>query len=103
MAINVKVSDWLLERRQRVMYLIVNWNIKDLAKAIQIAPDTKFNQVVSKYVRSYIEDGKMPPDDIAPAILNIADDYMANREVSVRAGDYIAIQNHLRELARPAA
>jgi hypothetical protein len=38
----------------------------------------------------------MPPEAIAPAILNMADDVMAGRQVSLRAGDYIAIQNFAR-------
>jgi hypothetical protein len=99
MAINVYVNDWLLERRQRVMYLIVNWDVKELGRAVRVAPDAKFNTMVADYIRGYVEKGVMPPDDIAPAILNMADDYMADRDVAIRAGDYITIQNHLREQA----
>lgn len=93
---SIKVTDWILERRQRVMYLIINWAVKELADQIQIKPHTNFNQEIALHVRAYIEEGKVPPADIAPAILNIADDYIAGRDVQIRAGDYIMIQNHLR-------
>lgn len=96
MAINIQVSDWLLERRQRIMYLVINWDIKQLGKRIAVKPDAKFNKVVFTYVSKYVNDGKMPPEDIAPAILNLADDYIAGRDVSIRAGDYISIQQHVR-------
>lgn len=100
MAISVKVSDWLLERRQRIMYLVINWDIKQLGRQVRVKPEADFNAVISKYVTRYVDDGKMPPADIAPAILNLADDYIAGREVSIRAGDYITIQNHIRSSAK---
>jgi methenyltetrahydromethanopterin cyclohydrolase len=56
-----------------------------------------FEELTYKYVRAYMEDGKMPPDEIAPAILNMADDYMSGRQVAIRAGDYIALQNFIRK------
>lgn len=90
------IPDWILERWILVAYLIINWRAKDLAERIQVAPDKKFFSVVAKYMRSYLKDGVVPPDDIAPAILNIADDYMAGNSLNLRAGDYIAIQNHVR-------
>ncbi len=54
------------------------------------------------YAKAYIEKGEMPPADIAPAILNMADDYLAGRQVAIRAGDYIAIHNHMRKMAQPS-
>jgi hypothetical protein len=90
------IPDWILERWILVAYLIINWRVKDLAERVQIAPERKFYSVVAKYMKSYLKDGVMPPEDIAPAILNIADDYMAGNSLNVRAGDYISIQNHIR-------
>jgi hypothetical protein len=59
-----------------------------------------FEELTYRYVKAYMEDGKMPPDEIAPAILNMADDYMSGRQVAVRAGDYIALQNFMRKEAK---
>jgi len=39
----------------------------------------------------------MPPPEIATAILNMADDFMAGRQVAMRSGDYLAIQNFIRK------
>ena len=91
------VSDWILERWIVVAYLIINWRAKDLAERIKVGLDKRFYAVVTKHLRAYVEEGVMPPEDIAPAILNIADDYMAGRAMNLRAGDYIAIQNHIRK------
>lgn len=90
------VPEWIIERWILVAYLIINWRVKDLAERIQVRPEKGFYEVVAKHLRAYVQEGVMPPDDIAPAILNIADDYMAGRSMNLRAGDYIAIQNHLR-------
>jgi hypothetical protein len=90
------IQDWALESWMKVAYLIINWNIKDLVRQIEIKPEQRFYEVISKHVNAYVQDGVMPPEDIAPAILNIADDFMAGRAINLRAGDYIAIQNHVR-------
>lgn len=91
------VPEWVLERWMVGWYVIINENIKDLAERIRVRPEKNFYEVVSKHLGAYIQEGVMPPNDIAPAILNIADDYMAGRRpISIRAGDYISIQNYLR-------
>ena len=81
------IPDWILERWILVAYLIINWRVKDLAERVQIAPDKRFYAVVAKYMRGYLKDGQMPPDDVAPAILNIADDYMAGATLNLRPGN----------------
>ena len=42
----------------------------------------------------------MPPEAIAPAVMNVADDVLAGRDVQLRAGDYIALQNFIRKPGR---
>jgi len=90
------VPEWILERWILVAYLIINWRVKDLAERIQVRPERDFYEVAAKHLRAYVQEGVMPPEDVASAILNLADDYMAGRPMNLRAGDYIAIQNHLR-------
>ncbi len=58
--------------------------------------DKALNTVIESHVRAYIEKGTMPPEGIAAPILNIAEDVAAGRQVTIRAGDYIALQNFAR-------
>jgi hypothetical protein len=101
MALPTKVvlSEFIWRRKWWVMYLIV---VDDLFRQVEIDPGRAFEEVTFKYVKSYIDEGKMPPPEIAGAILNMADDYLAGRQVAVRAGDYIAIQNFLRSGDKPS-
>lgn len=94
------IPNWVIERWIKVAYLIINWRVKGLSDRILVSPERSFYDLTSKYLRAYIDDGEMPPEDIAPAILNMADDYIAGREMNLRAGDYIAIQNHMRNSVR---
>lgn len=79
-----------------VAYLIIP-ELEHLIERLS-APEGKFYDVVNQYLQAFLNEGKMPPDTIAPAILNLADDYMAGRQMTLKAGDYIAIQNHIREI-----
>ncbi len=91
-----ELPEWIWDRITLVAYLIINGDTV-AAKAIQIAPNEKFFKVIAEHVDAYIKDGKMPPEPIATAILNFADDLMANGKMTIRTGDYIAIQNHIRK------
>ena len=77
------------------MYLIVIDKLR-IDENVLTTVGRNFEELTYKYVHAYLEEGKMPPDEIAPAILNMADDFMAGRQVAVRAGDYIALQNFMR-------
>ena len=90
------IPQWIFERWILVAYLIINWNIKELAEGIKIKPDKEFYAVVAKYLSAYTQEGVMPPAEIAPAILNLADDMLADRPMNMRAGDYISIQTFIR-------
>ena len=90
------IPKWVLERWILVAYLIINWDIGRLRKQIEIQPDERFFEVIQSHVDAYVNQGEMPPDEIASTILNLADDHMAGRAMNLRAGDYIALQNFLR-------
>ena len=91
-----KAPEWRIPSWGILAYLIINYLDKRQEELVQVRPDERFDKVVTGHLRAYVEKGEMPPEDIAPAILNLADDFMAGREITIRAGDYIAIQNHLR-------
>jgi len=100
-SINVIFNEWKWHHI-RLYYLVVADNIFDKNQiSANLSPG--FESVTYGYAKAYIEKGEMPPPEIAPAILNMADDYLSGREVTIRAGDYIAIQNHMRKGARPTS
>ncbi len=90
------ISDRLIPRWIRVAYLILSIKTQNIFKEMDVRTGDQFNKVVAKHLQAYIDEGKIPPADIATAILNLADDYMAGKVMNLRAGDYIAIQNHIR-------
>lgn len=93
-----KFSIAKLDRSDWVKYkTIPNWHGKVAGDILQTDVPKVFIDTVEKYVNAYIFDKKVPPTQISAAIMNIADDVLSNREPVVRAGDYIAIQNFIRE------
>ena len=82
----------------RVMYLVINDRIliTNRENFVVKASDGFYN-MVHEEVMQHVIDGKEPPEQIRTAVLNLADDMMAGNEVTLRAGDYIALMNHARE------
>lgn len=96
---NVKFAavDWIVPFWWKVAYLVINEGIKGIAEKFKNPIDERFQQVVTKHLQAYIDKNTMPPAEIAPAIMNLADDFAAGRQMCIRAGDYIAIQNFMRQ------
>jgi hypothetical protein len=84
-------------------YLIINWQIKELVEEFRVQPMEGFYRTVAEHLGNYVYDNKMPPKEIAPAILNMAEDFLAGRTVNIRPGDYIVIQNFIRSEKKKAA
>lgn len=89
--------DWAVPWWWKVAYLIINDGIRDIADKFKHPIDSSFNEFVTKHLDAYVNDNKMPPAEIAPTIMNLADDFAAGREMTIRAGDYIAIQGYMRQ------
>ena len=96
--LRITIPEWVTKTWCVACYLIINWRIKDLVERIQFEPGEKFYRVAAEYLYEYAYNDKMPPEDIAPTIMNLAEDFLAGRPVNFRAGDYIALQNHIRTL-----
>jgi hypothetical protein len=80
-----------------VMYLIVVDGVLTKNPFLEkTKPTEKFFDMINRHVTSYITEGKLPPEQIASAVFNIADDVMGNRQVTVRAGDYISLMEFAR-------
>lgn len=87
----------ILDRRIWVYYLVILDKVSEkLGPQLEVRPDERFYATFSKIVEAYLKDGKAPPKAIETAVLNAADDYLAGRDISLRAGDYIALQNYAR-------
>jgi hypothetical protein len=87
----------ILDRRVWVYYLIIVDKIAhQFDKLLEARPDENFFKSFSKHVEVYVKEGKAPPKPIESAVMNAADDYMAGRDITLRAGDYIAVQNFAR-------
>jgi hypothetical protein len=88
----------ILDRRIWVYYLIILERLADrFREVIEARPDARFFEELNEHVEAYVSHGKMPPDAIASAVMNVADDVMAGRDVQLKAGDYIALQNYMRQ------
>ena len=93
---NLRIPEWVVKRWCIVCYLIINWRIQDLVERVQVEPGEGFYKVVAEHLYNYVYNDVMPPEEIAPAILNAAEDMISGNPVQFRAGDYIMIQNFVR-------
>jgi len=81
-----------------VMYLVI---VDRLAvrkpDLLKFKPEEKFFDVIRDHVMAYAMEGVEPPEQIAAAVMNIADDMMSGRETVIRAGDYITLMEFARK------
>lgn len=90
----------IIDRRDWIKYLVlVNWHLKEHAGILQKPQDEAFQKFVVEQLDSYLG-GEKPPAAITSAIMNIADQQLSGGEVTLRAGDYIALQNQFRSMAK---
>ena len=103
--IRFKLAESIWDRMHQVMYLYpVPWMRDDLKEGalrewgelVHGKVSKQFSEVTKKYVGDYMMNGKMPPKEIEAPILNMVDDVAAGRQIQMKAGDYIAIQNFIK-------
>lgn len=75
-----------------------DWQRRIIEGMINIKPSKEFGEFVMEQVNAYVFEKREPPKQIAPAIMNIADDYLNNREVVIRSGDYLSLQSYRRDM-----
>ena len=92
--------EWVVKRWCIVCYLIINWRVQDLVEQVRVEPAAEFYKIAAESLYEYVYNDKMPAKEIAPAILNIAEDFISGNPVKFRAGDYIAIQNYVRKMKK---
>lgn len=92
--------DELLKKRWCLAcYLVINWKIKDLVERVNVTIPAEVYKQIGEHLYAYVNEDKMPPVEIAPTILNMAEDFATGKPVQIKAGDYIAIQNFMRSKA----
>ena len=77
-------------------YLILNHDIREIAEMGEKDLPEEFCGRMAQLVHDYLYEAKMPSPEIAQTVMNVAEDLAAGRQVSLRAGDYIAAQRFLR-------
>lgn len=88
----------VLDRRVWVYYLIILDRLSEkLRDMIEARPEPRFFEELERHVKAFVDDGKAPPDAIASAVMNVADDVLGGRDVQLKAGDYIALQSYFRQ------
>jgi len=93
-------AESIFDRRIRIYYLIPPDGLKGhLRDLIEVRPEPRFFEELSRHVKALVDEGKAPPEAIASAILNVADDVLAGRDVELKTGDYIALQGFFRKAA----
>lgn len=97
----VKFQKVVIDRDIRVRYLvIIDWHNEKIGDIVQASPTSEFNKYIEQTLKTYIDKNKLPDMDIAPAIMNMADDYLTGNEIVLKAGDYYALQNHFRNMKK---
>lgn len=85
----------------KASYLVINTNIGELVTLTERELPANATKVLAKEVYAYLYEDKMPTGDIASVVLNVAEDLVAGKNPELRAGDYIALQNHMRGTKTP--
>ena len=96
--VRVSIPKVIFDRSDWVKYLVVfEWQRQVIDEKVFAAiTSEKFNEFVRGYVAAYINDKKAPPAEIQGAIMNISDDILSGRDPTLRAGDYLSLQNFMR-------
>ncbi|ABK18111.1 hypothetical protein [Syntrophobacter fumaroxidans] len=96
-ALRYQFWEEILDRKHWVMYLQPPiLDLSELREVFSKAQQAELAKVIQTHTKAFMVKGKEPPAEIAGAIKNFADDIASGREVTVRAGDYIAVQNFMR-------
>ncbi len=79
------------------MYLVLGPDgFPKLRDVIDLDITERLATVLSRHVHAHVNEGEPPPREIAPAILNIAEDVLSGKSPTLRAGDYISLQQYVR-------
>jgi hypothetical protein len=93
--VRIPETAWRITKGSEVMYLTDLWFTRHLAdkyvELVQAEPTREFYQFIADNMNAVL-DGEQIADEIEPVVMNLIDDRMNNRPMSLRTGDYIVLQ-----------
>ncbi|WP_048151890.1 hypothetical protein [Methanolacinia paynteri] len=99
----VKFQKAIIDRDILVRYLVViDWPNERLGDIVKVSPTSEFNKYIAQMLNTYINKNQIPDMEVAPAIMNMADDYLTGNDIVLKAGDYYALQTHFRNMKKTA-
>ena len=57
----------------------------------------KLFETIDEHVSAYVHDNIEPPKEIAVPIYNLAEEYIKEGNLTIRAGDYVSIMDYIRK------
>lgn len=102
--IRVQIPRVIIDRSDWVKYLVIpEWHTKVIDREfVDSLVSKEFGEFLTKHVHDYVYENVEPHAEIAPVIMNLADDYLSGREIVLKSGDYLQLQNHLRKSRKQA-
>lgn len=102
--LKVAIDKSFIDRSDWVKYLTLPLYASKILERVnpeifKTAPTAEFAKFLQKQLDSYLA-GKEVDAAINSAIMNCADMYASGEKITLRAGDYIALNNHFHK-ARP--
>lgn len=91
----VEMSPEYVIRKGERYYLLPPFS-KVLEGPVVDITDKRFGDFVAKHVNDYLR-GEAIPLEIQAPIINAAEEFMAGKNLTFRAGDYIALQKHFNK------
>ena len=86
-----------IDRGVQMYLVVIDQMLLNYAEIFKARTTERFESIVQELVMDHVAYGKEPPDEVFTAVVNIADDMMAGRDVTIRSGDYISLMTYARE------
>jgi hypothetical protein len=83
--------------------VVIDWPNERLGDIVKVSPTSEFNKYIAQMLNTYINKNQIPDMEVAPAIMNMADDYLTGNDIVLKAGDYYALQTHFRNMKKTAS
>lgn len=97
--LKIRFAYWeaILDRRHTIEYLHpIPIDVSELGEIFTRAHSGVIH-LIEDHAKAYMVDGKEPPAAIAGAVLNFADCLAAGQVPVMRAGDYLAAKNFMKQ------
>jgi hypothetical protein len=101
MAFTIQISDKIPGGEVYYLTPIMVSEARKLLKVGLISrKDDDLNNLVGSLIKEYLETGQLPNASIQAPVMNLSEDYIAGRDMIIRAGDYIALKQYQKSVAK---